>query len=89
MFDVLLHDLVGHDRAPSAFLIYLHLWGATKGVADASVPASLQQIAESTGLSKTAVQNGLRILLRRKLLKADKQTVTSIPQYRVLRPWRR
>jgi hypothetical protein len=89
VFDVLLRDLVGHDRAPSAFLVYLHLWGASKGLADARVPASLQQIAESTGLSKSAVQSGLRILVRRKLLKADKQTVTSIPEYRVLRPWRR
>lgn len=89
VFDVLLRDLVGHDRAPSAFLVYLHLWGLSKGVANATVPASLQQIAEFTGLSKSAVQNGLRILVRRKLLQAAKETVTSIPEYRILRPWRR
>ena len=89
VFDVLLRDLVGHDRAPSAFLVYLHLWGASKGSVSESVAASLQQIAESTGLSKSAVQNGLRILLRRKLVKSEKETVTSIPEYRVLRPWRR
>ena len=89
VFDVLLRDLVGHDRAPSAFLIYIHLWGQAKGSAKECVQASLQQIAEFTGLSKSAVQNGLRILVRRKLLKVRKQTVTSVPEYWVQQPWRR
>ena len=89
IFDVLLRDLVGHDRAPSAFLVYIHLWGQCKGLADDAVQASLQQIAEFTGLSKSAVQNGLRILVRRKLVKVRKETVTSIPEYWVQQPWRR
>lgn len=89
VFEVLLGDLVGHDRAPSAFLVYVHLWGQSKGLESECVQASLQQIAERTGLSKSAVQNGLRILVRRKLVKVRKETVTSIPQYWLLRPWRR
>jgi len=26
VFDTLMHDLIGHDRAASAFVVYLHLW---------------------------------------------------------------
>jgi hypothetical protein len=89
VFDVLLRDLVGHDRAPSAFLVYIHLWGQSKGLPGAGVQASLQQIAEFTGLSKSAVRNGLRILVRRKLVKVRKETVTSVPEYWVQQPWRR
>jgi hypothetical protein len=28
--DVLLPDLVGHDRSPAAFLVYIYLWGACR-----------------------------------------------------------
>ena len=28
--DVLMRDLVAHDRAPSAFLVYLHLWSESE-----------------------------------------------------------
>jgi hypothetical protein len=42
-----------------------------------------------TGLSKSAVQSAIRILTRRKLIRATKPTVTSTPEYRVLKPWRR
>ena len=31
VMDVLMRDLVGHDRAPSAFLVYLHLWSESEG----------------------------------------------------------
>ena len=89
VIDVLMRDLVGHDRAPSAFLVYLHLWAeAEKGGAQ-SVRASHQTIAEAVGISKSAVQKGVRCLLRRKLVKAHKETVTATPEYRVLRPWKR
>src|SRR5690349_10544746 len=30
VIDVLMRDLVGHDRAPSAFLVYLYLWAAAE-----------------------------------------------------------
>jgi DNA-binding transcriptional regulator GbsR (MarR family) len=46
-------------------------------------------IAEVTGLSKSAVQKGIRCLARRKLIKAHKTSPTAIPEYRVLHPWRR
>ena len=31
VIETLLPDLVGHDRAPSAFLVYLKLWHAAGG----------------------------------------------------------
>jgi DNA-binding MarR family transcriptional regulator len=76
VFDVLLRDLVGHDRSPSAFLVYVHLWSQSKGRANESVQAGLQQIAEYTGLSKSAVQNALRVLVRRKLLTRRRRNQT-------------
>ena len=89
VFHVLMRDLVGHDRSPSAFLVYLTLWGLAGGSSAAPVRVSLRDIAESTGLSKSAAQSALRILVRRKLLQVDKESATAVPIYRVLRPWRR
>ena len=86
--DVLMRDLVGHDRAPSAFLVYLYLSYAgakNKGM----VEVSYQELAELTGLSKSAVQAGVRRLIKRKLLTAEKATVTATPVYRVEKTWRR
>ena len=89
ILDVLMRDLVGHDKSPSAFLVYLHIWGATVGRGGESAAMSHQQMADSTGLSKSAVQSGVRILLRRRLILSKKTTVTSTPVYRVQRPWSR
>ncbi|MGD1090557.1 MAG: helix-turn-helix domain-containing protein [Bryobacteraceae bacterium] len=89
VFDVLMRDLIGHDKSPSAFLVYLHIWSQTFGKGQESAALSHQRMAESTGLSKSAVQGAVRILCRRRLLRAHKPTVTSTPQYTVQRPWRR
>ncbi len=89
VIDVLMRDLVGHDRTPSAFLIYLHLWAEAEKQSTPAVRASHQMIAEATGLSKSAVQKGVRCLAGRKLLRAHKSSVTATPEYRVLRPWKR
>ncbi len=89
VLDVLMRDLVGHDKSPSAFLIYLHIWSQTEGRGHETAALSHQRMAEMTGLSKSAVQSAVRILTRRKLIRANKPTVTSTPEYRVLKPWRR
>jgi len=88
ILDVLMRDLVGHDKSPSAFLVYLHIWSQTAGKGVKSAALSHQRMAESTGLSKSAVQGAIRILSRRKLIRAAKSTVTATPEYRVLTPWR-
>ena len=86
--DVLLRDLVGHDKSPSSFLVYLYLWRQTHGRDANKVALSHQEIANLTGLSKSAVQGAVRNLLRRKLIESSKSTVTSTPEYSVHRPWR-
>ena len=82
---VLMRDLVEHDRSPSGFLVYLHLFGLRMR----TVRASYQAIAEATGLSKSAVQSAIRGLVDRKLLAVKKDSATATPEYRVLKPWRR
>jgi Helix-turn-helix domain len=80
VIDVLLPDLVGHDRRPAAFLVYLYLLrhARTKN-GRRVVQASLQTIATRTGLSKSTVQNALRHLRRRVLLDPDVISTTSNP----------
>ena len=87
VFDVLMPDLIGHDKQPSAFIVYAYLWRRTFGEGVQSAPASLRQIAEETGLSKSAVQSAMRTLLRRRLLKSQRRHSTATPVYTVLRPW--
>jgi hypothetical protein len=89
LMDSLLPELVGRDRQPSAFLVYLYLWHRASAVRARSVTVSLQRMAVDTGLSKGSVQRGLRSLLRRRLLRVEKSSPTSIPVYTVLRPWLR
>jgi DNA-binding MarR family transcriptional regulator len=85
--DVLMRDLTGHDRQPSAFLVYLFLWRRTAGAGTRSVRASHRAIAEATGLSKSAVQAAVRTLLRRRLVQSRREARTATPEYVVLRPW--
>jgi len=89
VLDTLMRDLVGHDRHPSAFLVYLYLWRVTHGSAAATAQVALRDIAESAGLSKRAVQEALSWLSKRKLITVNRESITAIPVYKVLRPWRR
>src|SRR5262249_12793705 len=73
--ETLLADLVLHDRQPSAFLVYLHLWYRSAGRA-APVRTSHQEMVSATGLSKSAVQGAIRTLVRRRLLRAAREGVT-------------
>jgi DNA-binding GntR family transcriptional regulator len=87
--DTLMADLVGHDRQPSAFLVYLYLWRQTHGATAATTQVALLDIAEGTGLSKRAVQDALGRLAKRKLLTVARESITAVPVYTVQRPWRR
>ena len=84
--DALLPDLIGHDRHPSAFLVYIVLWRHAGG-GTRTVAMSLRALAESTGLSKRAVQDAVANLVRRRLVALERDTPTSVPTYEVLRPW--
>ena len=85
--EVLMRDLTGHDRQPSAFLVYLFLWYRTLGSGVRTVQISHASMADATGLSKSAVQSAVRTLTRRRLIHSAQQTMTSTPEYRVHRPW--
>lgn len=87
ILDVLMPDLVGHDRSPAAFVVYLYLLTAASRVKRDTVAASLQTIASETGLSKSAVQIALRHLKRRGLLDASVAATVTNPVRRVLQPW--
>jgi DNA-binding MarR family transcriptional regulator len=87
--DTLLPDLVGHDRQPSAFLVYLYLWRQTHAVNASTVQVALRDIAEQTGLAKRSVQSALSWLVKRRLIAVARESITAIPVYTVLRPWRR
>lgn len=89
LVDTLMADLGRHDRQPSAFLVYLYLYRWTKATGNNSLTISLREIAESTGLSKRSVQSAIARLHKRKLIGIRRESITAIPTYRVLTPWKR
>ena len=89
VFDVLMRDIVGHDRQPAAYLVYLYLFGLAARQKWKPVAASLRTLAESTGLSKSAVQTALDLLRRRELIDTESEHSTATPEHRVLRHWRK
>jgi hypothetical protein len=86
--ETLLPDLVGHDRRASSFLVYLALWAKARGPRRRA-RLSLRALAEETGLSRRGVQTGLKNLVRRRLLAVSRASITAVPEYTVLQPWRR
>ncbi len=89
--ETLMRDLVGHDRRPAAFLVYLWLsaqQNQTRQRTPAPITISYQDLAESIGISKSSAQSAIGWLIRRKLLAATKATVTATPTYKVLTPWK-
>jgi hypothetical protein len=87
VIDVLMRDLVGHDRKPASFLVYLWL-AAEQARRRGAVEVSYRELAESIGLSKSSAQAAVSWLLRRKLLAASKENATAIPCYTVRSPWK-
>ncbi len=85
--DTLMRDLVGHDRKPVSFLVYLWL-AAEQAKTSSQVRVSYQQVAESVGVSKSSAQSAIGWLLKRKLLTVKKESVTATPMYTVRSPWR-
>jgi hypothetical protein len=85
--DVLMRDLVGHDRRPVSFLVYLWLAAEQQRRGDA-VQISYQELAESVGVSKSSAQASVNWLVRRRLLAAIKKNVTATLRYAVLSPWK-
>ncbi|MDF2772231.1 MAG: hypothetical protein K0S86_1725 [Geminicoccaceae bacterium] len=87
--DTLMADLVGHDRQPSAFLVYLYLWRHTLGAGNDTVQISLFDLSSGTGLSKRSVQEALQWLSKRRLISIQRAGITAVPVYTVKRTWLR
>jgi DNA-binding MarR family transcriptional regulator len=88
VLDVLMRDIVGHDRQPAAYLVYLSLYARAARVRWRPIEMSLRMLAEETGLSKSAVQTALELLRRRELVETESDHATALPKHRVLRHWR-
>src|SRR5262245_58526786 len=87
--DSLMPDIVGHDKKPAAFVVYLYLWSRLSRTRLRKAQLSYQMMSDETGLSKSAVQASVRHLVRRKLIHYELTSRTAKPVYSVLRPWRR
>ena len=85
----LMRDLVGHDRKPSAFLVFLYLWSLVKGSLQTRVSVSYQDLADSIGISKSAAQSAIYHLTERRFIKVSLKHGTAIPEYMVNPSWRR
>src|SRR5437016_14494155 len=87
VLEVLMADLVGHDRAPSAYLVYLKLWHLCGGPGKRATQLSLQTLATETGVSKSSVQSAVRRLKRSGLIHDRRDTPTQITLYTCTTSW--
>jgi len=85
VLDGLMRDLVGHDRRPASFLVYIWL-AAEQQRRRKPVIISYRELAESTGISKSSAQAAVGWLVRRRLLSVTKENVTATPSYRIQTP---
>jgi len=87
VLDSLMRDLVGHDRRPVSYLVYLWL-AAEQQRQHKAVSISYSDLAESVGVSKSSAQNAVAWLIHRKLISSTKTNVTATPSYTVQAPWK-
>jgi hypothetical protein len=87
VLDSLMRDLVGHDRRPVSYLVYLWL-AAEQQRQRKAVSISYGDLAESVGVSKSSAQSAVAWLVRRKLITSTKANVTATPNYTVQTPWK-
>jgi hypothetical protein len=87
VLDSLMRDLVGHDRKPASYLVYLWL-AAEQQRQNKAVSVSYSELAESVGISKSSAQGAVAWLIHRKLISSMKTNVTATPNYAVQTPWK-
>ena len=83
VLDTLMRDLVGHDRRPASFIVYLSVAAACEA---GSAALSHRELAERTGLSKRGVQEAVAHLEGRRLIEIRRDGRTATPRYRLLSP---
>jgi hypothetical protein len=82
--DVLMRDLVGHDRRPVSFLVYLWL-AAEQQRRNSVVQVSYQELSGNIGISKSSIQAAVNWLSRRKSIAASKENAPATPGIQCLR----
>ena len=87
VLDSLMRDLVGHDRRPVSYLVYLWLVAEQQRQRKA-VSISYSDLAECVGVSKSSAQSAVAWLIHRKLISSTKEKVTATPIYTVQTPWK-
>ena len=87
VIETLMPDLIWHDRAPSAFIVYVKLWHDAGGPGH-KIQTSLSTLAVETGLSKSSVQAALRSLRKRGFVTTRRASPTAVPVHTVQAPWR-
>ena len=85
--ETLMPDLIGHDRAPSSFIVFVKLWQDSGGPGR-RLQVSLSSLAVETGLSKSSVQAAIRHLRKRGYVTTRRSSQTAVPVHTVLAPWR-
>jgi len=87
VLDSLMRDLVGHDRRPASYLVYL--WFAAEEQRQKNpVKISYIDLAETVGVSKSSAQSAVAWLIHRKLICSTKVNPTATPSYTVQTPWK-
>ena len=87
VLDSLMRDLVGHDRRPVSYLVYVWL-AAEQQRQKKPVSISYGDLAESVGVSKSSAQGAVAWLIQRKLISSTKANITATPTYTVHNPWK-
>lgn len=87
VLDSLMRDLVGHDRRPVSYFVYLWL-AAEQQRLRKPVSISYGDLAESVGVSKSSAQSAVAWLIHRKLISSSKANITATPSYTVQTPWK-
>lgn len=85
--DALMPDLVGHDRTPAAFVVFLYLWRRTRGGTRTAV-VSHAMVADGTGLAKRSAQAALRHLETRGLVTVRRASATAASVVTLTCDWR-
>jgi hypothetical protein len=84
VLDALMRDLVGHDRRPSAYIVYLAI---VAQAAEGRTGESHQALAWRTGLSKRSVQAAVGHLVARGLVRVERRGATEPAVLTALKPW--
>jgi len=85
--ETLMPDLIGHDRSPSSFIVFVKLCQDSGGPGR-RLQVSLSTLAVETGLSKSSVQAAIRHLRKRGYVATRRSSETAVPVHTVLAPWR-